>query len=617
MVSETHRVISRLRIITRCFDAVGRRSDSWFVLCCLQIVFLAVGLPGAVSGEDFRGSEELLRVILENRPAPLTNMEIRTTLRVADFGAIPDDGHNDYPAVVAALDAAKKAPGPVQISFNPGVYHFASDTDKLTKKDGALPLFGLKDLVIEGNEAEIVINRAHMCFVYAQGCTNIIVRNFTVDYDPLPFTQGTIVGLDSSTASFTLELDEGFPDPTLPPFSTPGFASFGMAKDPSGSGRMKADCPDHFMITRRVKLDDRKVQLYVQNAAQLKPLERGDRFAINCRAGSICGAFQTENITLENVMAYAVPDCFAVGAELSQLNLLRCKAKLKEGRLIVSGADGIHVQSARVGPWIEGCEFEGLSDDCLNLYTIPNYVLEQTAPDRMKLSFQERVRQGDQLLFFNPRKGEVIKIVTAQSVNADGVTLSEPVEGLMIRPEDGHKLQPPIGSYADKGWKELDHIYNLNTCGNYFVIRNNYFHDGRRFGLFIKASNGLIESNRIERLSGVALSIFNIPHHPEGFWTRNVIINGNRFTNCGDENYKLPIDMRGYYWQWEEISWPFHRNIFFTNNQVEGTQCPLFKMTSVGQMLFSGNTFTVDGRSVPVEAAISQGVGCSRIRILE
>jgi hypothetical protein len=585
--------------------------------CLLASCVLFQADISSVFGDDITDQKELRQLILRNRPLPLRELNIQTVLKVSDFGAIPNDGLNDYYAIIAALDAARKAAGPVQITFDPGVYHFASDAEKLTKKDGALPLFGLKDLMIEGNGAEIIINRSHMCFVFAQDCTNIIVRNFTVDYDPLPFTQGTVVRLDQSSASFTLELDEGFPDPTLPPFSTPGFASFGMAKDPSGSGRMKADCPDHFMITRRVKLDDRKVQLYVQNAAQLKPLERGDRFAINCRAGSICSAFQTENITMENVTAYAVPDCFAVGAELSQLNLLGCKAKLKEGRLIVSGADGIHVQAARVGPWIEGCEFEGLSDDCLNLYNIPNYVLEQTAPDRMKLSFQERVRQGDQLLFFNPRKGEVIKIVTAVSVNADGVTLSEPVEGLMIRPGDGAALQMPIGSYADKGWKELDHIYNLNTCGNYFVLRNNYFHDGRRFGFFIKASNGLIENNRIERLSGIALSVFNIPHHPEGFWTRNVIIDGNRFANCGDENYTRSIDMRGYYWQWEAISWPFHRNIFFTNNQVEGTQCPLFKMTSVGQLLFSGNTFTVDGRSVPMEVAISQGVGCSEIRTSE
>ena len=594
-----------------------KRNRLLFFICLLVSGVVSPACISGAFGDDLNDQKELRQFILRNRPLPLRELSVRTVLKVSDFGAIPNDGFNDYPAITATLDAARKASGPVQITFEPGVYHFASDTEKLTKKDGALPLFGLTNLVVEGNGAEIIINRPHMCFVYAQGCTNIIVRNFTVDYDPLPFTQGTIVRLDPSSASFTLELDEGFPDPTLPPFTTPGFASFGMAKDPSGSGRMKADCPDHFMITRRVKLDDRKVQLYVQDAAQLEPLETGNRFAINCRAGSICSAFKTENITLENVTAHAVPDCFAVGAELSQLNLLECKAKLKEGRLIVSGADGIHVQAARVGPWIEDCEFEGLSDDCLNLYNIPNYILEQTAPDRMRLSFQDRIRQGDQLLFFNPRKGEVIKIVTVVSVNADGVTLSEPVEGLMLSPEDGHKLQPPIGSYADKGWKELDHIYNLNTCGNYFVLRNNYFHDGRRFGFFIKASNGLIENNRIERLSGIALSIFNIPHHPEGFWARNVIISGNRIEDCGDDNYTIPVSLRGYYWEWKTLPATFHKNIFFINNRVSGKQLPLIDMTSAGTITFTGNTFVVGGKVVSTGKAVQQGEGCADIRIEE
>lgn len=594
-----------------------KRNSLFFFICLLVSGVLSPDYSSNAFGDDLNDQKELRQFILRNRPLPLREMNVRTVLKVSDFGAIPNDGLNDYSAITATLDAARKASGPVQITFEPGVYHFASDTEKLTKKDGALSLFGLTNLAIEGNGAKIIINRPHMCFVYALSCTNIIVRNFTVDYDPLPFTQGTVIGIEQESASIVLEVDEGFPDPTKDPFVTPGFASFGMAKDPSGSGRMKAGCPDHFMITQRVKLDDRKVRLFVQDAAQLASLKDGDRFVINCRAGSICSAFKTENITLENVTAHAVPDCFAVGAELSQLNLLKCKAKLKEGRLIVSGADGIHVQAARTGPWVEDCEFEGLSDDCLNLYNIPNYILEQTAPDRMRLSFQERILQGDQLLFFNPRKGEVIKIVTVMSVNAAGVTLSEPVEGLMIRPGDGPILQMPAGSYADKGWKELDHIYNLNTCGNYFVLRNNYFHDGRRFGFFIKASNGLIENNRIERLSGIALSIFNIPHHPEGFWTRNVIISGNRIEDCGDDNYTIPVSLRGYYWEWKTLPATFHKNIFFINNQVSGKQSPLIDMTSAGTITFTGNTFVVGGKAVRTGEAIQLGEGCADIRIEE
>jgi hypothetical protein len=169
----------------------------------------------------------------------------------------------------------------------------------------------------------------------------------------------------------------------------------------------------------------------------------------------------------------------------------------------------------------------------------------------------------------------------------------------MIRPADGTVFRPPVGSGADHGWKEMDHIYNLNTACNYFVFRNNYFHDGRRHGFAIKASYGLIESNRIERISGTAFAIYNLANHPEGFWSRNLVIDGNRIEECGDSNYLIPVRILGFRWGWEPLSMPFHQNIFFTNNRISGPRLPLMELASIKEMAVSGNTFVSATESDP------------------
>jgi hypothetical protein len=535
--------------------------------------------------------DALRQHILEIREAPLTHLDVQTTLHITDFGAVPDDGNNDYKAFAAALKEARKSPGPVQIVFSPGVYHFASDLEPLSYNDGAFHLLGVNNLVIEGSGAEIIINRSHMSLVYAKNCTNIIVRNFTVDYDPLPFTQGTVEDVNAAENNFILKLDEGYPDPSQPPFTTPGFASFGAVMRPDGSGRLKENVPDHILVGERKNLGDGRVRLALSDHKTAKILKPGDRFVLNCRAGAMARAFDTENITLQNVTAHAIPGCFVQGANLSKVNVIGCKAQRKDGRLIVSGADGIHVQAARVGPWVENCDFEGLSDDCFVIYNIPNYILEQPEPDRVRVSFQERIRVGDRLLFFNPRKGEVIRIVTALSVDSSGVKLSAPVDGLMIKPEDGRVLPAPMGNVNDHGWKDLDHIYNLDTAGDYFVVRNNYFHAGRRYGIFIMASHGLVERNRIERLSGTALAVFNIPHFPGGFWSRNTIISHNTIEDCGDHNYRTPVRISGFRWGWDRLQPPFHKNLFFVSNRISGDRLPLLELASIETMELTGNTF--------------------------
>ncbi|MGE4490795.1 MAG: hypothetical protein AB7E95_14735, partial [Kiritimatiellales bacterium] len=187
--------------------------------------------------------QTLLSQIFQIRTPPLTNLTAAVTLNAADFGAVPNDGMDDRAAVAAAIAAAKTMTGPVQIDFSPGSYDFMpSATDfSMTSGNAAVLLQNCTNLVIDGHGAELLIHRQDVSAFWVVASTNLILRNFSVDYDPLPFSQGTVRSVNAADGSFTFEPQAGFPAPNDPFFKSCN--SWGMLKDPSHPGRLKTNCP--------------------------------------------------------------------------------------------------------------------------------------------------------------------------------------------------------------------------------------------------------------------------------------------------------------------------------------------------------------------------------------
>jgi len=115
-------------------------------------------------------------------------------VKVADFGAVPNDGKNDTPAIRAAIKACQDKPG-VRLVFIPGTYdmHGETPTDTRTR----LEFEAYDDLTIEGNGAEIIGHELANLFAFSN-CSNITIRNLTIDWDPLPFTEGRIIAIEGN-----------------------------------------------------------------------------------------------------------------------------------------------------------------------------------------------------------------------------------------------------------------------------------------------------------------------------------------------------------------------------------------------------------------------------------
>ena len=53
-----------------------------------------------------------------------------------------------------------------------------------------------KDLTIRGGKNTVLINTRLTCVFFLNGCKNVTLRDFAIDYDPLAYTQGTITKID-------------------------------------------------------------------------------------------------------------------------------------------------------------------------------------------------------------------------------------------------------------------------------------------------------------------------------------------------------------------------------------------------------------------------------------
>ena len=591
----------------------------------LQTIWpIAVGVLILIGGTDVskasaqavpKSAETLRELILKIRPEPLTNLNVKLSLNVKDFGAVPNDGKDDRSAVAAVIEKAKSLEGPVQINFDPGIYDFmpAAPEFASAKENAAVPLQGCKNLIVDGHGAEILIHRQDISFARVVASTNLVIRNFSIDYDPLPFSQGSVQSVNVSDGSFVFKLQPGFPSPDDPFFKS--CDSWGMLKDIKHPGRLKANCPSFFAYKDILPLGNNLFRIVLANKQQLSNFDNGDVFVINGRSACIGRYSNSENITFDHLTAYACPGSLFAGSQTSQLNVLNCKGLLKGNRLITSGADGIHCQSAQIGPWIENCEFQGLSDDCLNIYGLPIFILSQSSPVEMKVYARAPIKPGDELVFFNPSEGRIIQETTVVSFSGNILVLKNPVENLHIAPAG----TPLKGKERD--WKIYDHAYNLNSIGNGFIYRNNYMHDGRRYGIFIKASYGLIENNRFEGLSCNGMQIANEPNWPEGFWARNLIIRNNRISECGYGQGDAPARIAG-----EKlkgfIETPVQKNIFLSDNSFSAVSGPALRLSGVSGLVLDGNVFASGSTSGPLvtiqyseDVMLENNLGQNRIEI--
>ena len=483
-------------------------------------------------------------------------------INVADYGAVGDGVTDDGPAVSAAIAAWKNVVGPAALYFETNQTYYLGER---TEHKSYFVLNGLSDKVVEGNGATLILTPSNRGFTIT-GCDNIVVRNFSVDYSPLPFSQGVITAINSGNGTFVFDPLPGYPDPIM----NPAHKVWGTPYDPATQDiRYAAGNAIHMDALTDLGNGTFEFQVRADLVGSVAHLELNDLFVFRVYpATSIPGSDTWATITgngavaFDNVTLHSAPG-FAFTPGSNTKPCLFRKVTISpppgSGRLVSSFGDGFHCNENRFGPIIEDGYFTYLMDDTMNIKSTGFRVDEIVGGNILKLDCDDHL-VGDVLQFLEDRH-DVIGRATVVAINGDETELDV----------------LPAGVNTNDTW-----VFNLSRANAGYVVQNNYFGTKRRCSGIIRCGEGKVLNNVSERNDGwwVGNTLFFGTH--EGPMASNMLFQGNtvRDTNFGlwirasqsSQNTPRPI-----------------QDIRIIDNVFE--DIPNLDISDAGNLLIQGNQF--------------------------
>ncbi|MDP0494823.1 MAG: hypothetical protein Q7Q73_01320, partial [Verrucomicrobiota bacterium JB024] len=258
---------------------------------------------------------------------------------------------------VERIIAEAAAHTPAVVRFAPGgSYRLAPTQKDLIKVDS------VSNLIVEGQGATVTFTDATAGLARLNNCTSILIRDLIVRFDPLPYTVGVVRCADSTTGEFTLAMDT----PQMVPFDEEPIVNhwtWGVLLDPDVPGKMLDGSPLVISTVegeaaRSTSADGETLYtLRLKSPTQAKYFVPGAKYIQFARNGgrSLVASTGSTDVTCLNVTNYGISGGHYLCTEGSDFKVLGCTSLIPEGQWFGGNADGIHVRSNKLGPWVEGC----------------------------------------------------------------------------------------------------------------------------------------------------------------------------------------------------------------------------------------------------------------------
>ncbi len=443
---------------------------------------------------------------------------------VDDFGAGIDSDEDAGPAIRKAIVAAKDADGPATVRLGEGTYRIGRQGEA----DAALLIEAAHGLTLKGAgcASRLVFTDPTAGGIRFEDCQAVRLADLSIDYDPLPFAQGTVRQVDAEAGAFILETDEGFLPPDDPAFNQAD-AHWGLVVKLPGEG---AGREQYGPVTIDVETWERKGEgTWRAEAVDADTMVHGGirpdaRFVLPARGhtGAAVTVWRSQRVELENITIHASPSLATLWGLTEDITIrgLRIKRPELSGRLLSTNADGIHCLGNRGRLVIEDSAFSGMADDAVNIHARAGVPVEQPAPDVLLIDAADTVsyRKGDRVQVYDPQRGRIryeSRIVKA--VEADNgllrVSFDKPMKGIV----------------TGKTFRESDHLFNLDACGAGAVVRNNRFGIHRGRGILLKSTDARIEGNTFHNREGWGIAMHQLQAWGEGPAAQRVLIRDNTF----------------------------------------------------------------------------------------
>lgn len=417
--------------------------------------------------------------------------------------------------------------------------HYNLKPSAVTSADNKvfMQLTNVSDLIIDGKGSSVVFD-SFISFLIADNCSRIQIKNFSFDFDPLPYTALKVKSfVNKSTA--IMKLESGHPQLEILPWThgKSGIAELMEETIPRVKRGAKLVIQFHnwknlgngsYLINLGSQILDNLNQL----STEYRDIKEGDVLVIDPRIAVGFRVIWSNQVVLFGVIVFACSnECFT-SEHAEKLSILQCGIVLKTGRFLAANNGGHNHHSARIGQWIEGGQWENTGDDICHVsglvmsvkevYNETTILMQPSAPDIAAHARNGNLglQIGDHLLFFNRSSGRILaencKIIQINKELKNSNTL------VVLDHSPGPIQTGSIGGNFDP---HVTQVYNFNSSSGQFVFRRNTVRNGRRVGVLAKGHRALIEDNVFQGLGGGAVELWNAPY--EGLCATQYVIRNN------------------------------------------------------------------------------------------
>jgi hypothetical protein len=469
----------------------------------------------------------------------LPSSKTPAVINVSDFGAVPDDGKDDTPALRAALDEIRKINKKTVLCFTGGKYDFfASSASKVNypvtgihhQWDFVTPfhLNGLEDLTIDGGESTFLMHGRMTPFVL-NDCKNIRITRLSIEHERPSVFELKVAAKGNNQIEYEAVANDQFiveenqvvwldadDKKQIPDVCQ----NYDPVKD------VTRRCPNPLnnatLITR---LDKNRIRAnYKPGSGSFKEIQPGCvfqfRFGIRNQSGVVVN--ECQNITFEHVNVYSWNGLGFVCQFCRDLTFknLRMEPNPESGRTNAGFADAIQILASQGEILIENSRFVGLHDDHINIYGQMMKVTHAISKRIIQAVFTSGETEG----FLDFRKGDRVVFRDPNTLEAKGeykVIDSKLLDDKTMNIELDEDFPADYQDY----W-----IENSTWIPQKVTLRGNYF--GRvptRSILMYVAHEAVIENNTFHRIPMETILIkcpdgrYSLQNHVDKLTVRNNI----------------------------------------------------------------------------------------------
>ena len=477
-----------------------------------------------------------------------------------------------------------------QVVIPPGTYRMAP----------GIEIKDAKNLKIIADGVTLVCTRLGRA-INIENCANVTLRGLTVDYDPLPFTQGRITSVAPDRGSIDIALDAGYP--------REAYSRIDLC-DPKTRFR-KRGMP--FMWGSRAEMvgtDTVRIHLAdigkIAQVGDLASLSTGPAPGCAPHAISIgdCSGMVFDHVTVFTAPGMGILEGDGEGG----MKYTNCRVVpgppppgATEPRLLSTTWDAIQTKMTHKGPDVEDCEILSAGDDSWSVQSCDYVVVAENGP-KIVLAFRDIYCDGpmvgDRLMTSLDSKPVIIATRKETDFYRAGLSGDTKAKMKQLKPWDFWNVGPKAIEITTKEpfpYKVGDSVYCPDKQCNGFVFRHNKLHSAGR--ILVKASDGVVEDNDINQChAGVSVTAEVPAESASGI--ENVTIRNNHITGTG---YYCPL--------WNSVqagsvsvtaAAPGNkmqppgafRNIVIENNHFDDICGPSIVVSSTQQLSIENNVFT-------------------------